>query len=48
MRTSTAEANGYRCPSPDCGDAVTKDPSGKGFVRHSTNADCGFERGERD
>ncbi len=31
MRTSTAEANGYRCPQ--CGDEVTKDPAGKGFVR---------------
>jgi hypothetical protein len=46
MRTSTAEANNWVCPI--CKDELTQDPAEKGFVRHKTNPDCDFERGERD
>jgi hypothetical protein len=46
MKTSTAEANANHCPV--CGDEVTEDPSGKGFVRHKTNPNCLFERGQKD
>jgi hypothetical protein len=46
VKTSTAEKYGYRCPV--CGDEVTQDPSGKGFVRHKNIPGCQFERGERD
>ncbi len=46
MRTSSAEANGWKCPA--CGDDTTQDPSGKGYVAHRTNPNCDFERGERD
>lgn len=46
MTTSSAQDNGWQCPR--CGDDTTRDPSGKGFVRHKTNADCQFERGLRD
>ena len=46
MKTSTAEANGWTCPR--CGDDTTQDPSGKGFVRHTTIPGCPFERGRRD
>ena len=42
----TAESNNNVCPL--CGDELTEDPSGKGFVRHKTNPDCPLERGERD
>ena len=34
MRTSTAEKNGYICPQ--CGDELTEDKQGRGFVRKST------------
>jgi hypothetical protein len=46
VKTSTAEKNDYRCPV--CGDEVTRDLSGKGFVRHKNIPGCQFERGERD
>ncbi len=45
MRTSTAEANGYHYPK--CNDEVSRDPSGKGFVRHMNIPGCDFERGQR-
>lgn len=46
MRTSTAKANGYRCPR--CGDETTRDETGIGYVRHTRNPACDFEKGERD
>lgn len=50
MKTSTAEANNYICPH--CGHELTRDPSGKGFVRHKsrdkTKPECPVERGLRD
>src|SRR5688572_2777131 len=46
MRTSSAKANGWRCPK--CDDGTEQDRAGKGFVRHLTNPDCDFERGLRD
>ena len=46
MRTSTAEANNYRCPR--CGDALSLDRAGKGYVRHLVLRGCPFERGEKD
>jgi ssDNA-binding Zn-finger/Zn-ribbon topoisomerase 1 len=46
MRTSTAAANNYICPQ--CGDALTQDTAGRGFVRHKTNPDCQYENGLKD
>ena len=46
MRTSTAEKNGYICPK--CKDELTQDRKGRGYVRHKTNPNCDFERGEKD
>lgn len=46
MKTSSAEKYGYKCPQ--CGDQLTEDRSGKGFVRHREKKGCSFERGERD
>lgn len=46
MKTSTAEANGYRCP--ECRDDTTHDLKSRGFVRHRSNATCHHEAGERD
>ncbi|MFC1857668.1 hypothetical protein ACFL9U_06510 [Thermodesulfobacteriota bacterium] len=46
MKTSTADANNYVCP--ECGDQLAQDHVGRGFVRHRTNPNCDFERGERD
>lgn len=46
MKTSTAKANGYRCPK--CGDETTRDGAGLGYVRHTRNPNCEFEKGERD
>lgn len=46
MKTSTARANGWRCP--DCGDSTSRDETGQGYVRHLTNRDCSFEKGMRD
>ena len=46
MKTTTADDNAHRCP--DCDDELTGDPSGKGYVRHKTNRDCDYQRGEKD
>ena len=46
MRTSTAKVNGYRCPK--CGDETTRDAAGLGYVRHTRNSACNFEKGDRD
>ena len=46
MRTSTAEANDWKCP--ECGDDTTQDRSDQGYVRHRSKAQCDFQRGERD
>lgn len=46
VRTSTAKANGYRCPV--CRDKTTRDRLGLGYVRHVSNPSCNFEKGERD
>ena len=46
MRTSTAEKHGYVCPK--CGDRLSRDPTGKGWVRHLSNRSCRYENGERD
>lgn len=46
MKATSADSNNGRCPI--CNDEVTEDPSGKGFVRHKTVANCEFERGQRD
>jgi hypothetical protein len=46
VRTSTAKANGYRCPV--CHDETTRDESGMGFVRHKRRQDCKHEEGQRD
>jgi hypothetical protein len=46
MKTSSAVANNNKCPK--CGDDVTEDKAGRGFVRHVSVRDCPFERGERD
>ena len=40
MRTSIAAQYGYRCPR--CGGETTRDPSGKGFVRHKKNRNGSF------
>ena len=46
MKTSTAEKHGYICPQ--CGDELTEDTQGRGFVRHKSNRICQFEKGEKD
>ena len=46
MKTSTAEKHGYVCP--ECGDDLTRDLKGRGFVRHKNNPDCDFEKSEKD
>ena len=46
VRTSIAERFGYRCP--ECSDELSRDPSGRGFVKHMNNRNCSFEAGERD
>ena len=46
MRTSTAEKAGYVCPK--CGDKLSRDRAGKGFVRHLNNRQCRYENGMRD
>ena len=46
MTTSSAEANGYRCPQ--CGDDTKHDHAGRGFVPHKHNPYCSFERGLKD
>lgn len=46
LTTSTAEQHGYRYPQ--CGDPRTEDTQGRGFVRHTTNRKCQFEKGQKD
>ena len=46
MKTSTAEINDFVCPN--CKDTLTRDRAGRGFVRHKSNPDCYFEKGEKD
>jgi hypothetical protein len=46
MRTSTAKANGFQCPK--CGDETTHDETGLGYLRHTRNPTCDFQKGERD
>lgn len=46
MRTSTAEKYNYICPQ--CGDELTEDKQGRGFVRHKNNRRCQFENGMKD
>ena len=46
VRTSTAEKHGYRCPV--CGDELSEDKVGRGFVRHKYLPGCLFEKGEYD
>lgn len=46
MKTSTAEKHGYRYPQ--CGDTLTEDKQDRGFVRHTTNRKCQFEKGQKD
>ena len=46
MKTSEAEANGWRCPK--CGDDTKRDPGGKGYVQHVSNAVCHYGHGEKD
>ena len=46
MKTSTAKRNGWRCPL--CGDETTRDPGGRGYVKHKTNQTCRFEKGMKD
>jgi len=46
MKTSTAQQNNDRCPQ--CGNELTEDIAGRGFVRHKTNADCQYGNGEKD
>ncbi len=40
MKTSTAGKNNYECP--ECGDDLTRDRKGQGFVRHKSNPDCDY------
>ena len=46
MKTSIAEKHDYLCPQ--CGDTLTKDRKGKGFVRHKNNRKCQFGNGKKD
>jgi len=46
MKTSTARANGWRCPK--CNDGTSRDETGQGYVRHLTNRNCSFEKRLRD
>lgn len=46
VRTSTAEANNYVCPS--CKDELNRDRSNRGYVSHKRNPNCSFQKGERD
>ena len=36
----------YACPQ--CGATLTEDKQGRGFVRHTTNRKCRFEKGQKD
>ncbi len=46
METSVAYENLNRCPK--CGDEMTEDKMGSGFVRHKTNNKCKWHNGEKD
>jgi len=46
MRTSIAESNDFRCPI--CGDKLTQDKAGRGFMRHKNDANCKHGNKERD
>ena len=46
MKTSTAEKHNYVCPK--CGDRLSRDRKGKGFVRHLSNRKCQYGNTERD
>lgn len=46
VKTSTAEKHNYICPV--CGDELGQDASGKGYVRHVSNPNCQFEKGQKD
>ncbi len=46
VRTSTAERNGFICPS--CKDGLNRDHAGRGYVTHLHNSECEFEKGDRD
>ena len=46
MRTTTAEKCHYVCPK--CGDRLSRDRAGKGWVRHLTNRSCRYENGLKD
>ena len=46
MKTSTANENNGRCPQ--CGDELTEDYAGRGFVRHKTDRECQYGNGDKD
>ena len=46
MRTSTAEKHRYVCPK--CGDQLSRDTAGKGWVKHLSDNKCRFENGMKD
>lgn len=46
VRTTTAEKAGYRCPK--CGDKLSRDRAGKGYVRHLSDSKCRYENGMKD
>ena len=46
MKTSVAEKNNGKCPK--CGDELTTDHRGRGFVRHKNNKDCKHGNTEKD
>lgn len=46
VRTSTARSAGYICPN--CKDRLSRDRTGRGYVSHLHDPDCGLEKGQRD
>ena len=46
MRTTIAEKAGYVCRK--CGDRLSRDRAGKGYVRHLTDGKCHYQNGTRD
>lgn len=46
VRTTTAEKVGYVCPK--CGDKLSRDRAGKGYVRHLSDSGCRYENGMKD
>ena len=46
MRATTAEKCHYLCPK--CGDQLSRDRAGKGWVRHLFNRRCRYENGMKD